>query len=195
MGPVHPGWRRIGPGAALPPPPPAAVEYRELDVVRRLNAATLANPAAIAWTEFLHKDGGKKLWFEFARQYRASHGLVRGWLGTGLLWAGLKLNSMRSEGTKYHYRRLRPYDIDPSIQPTEERTRNPGYPSGHTATSFAASTILGALWPARAHEFEWWANQVGISRMSAGAHFPSDVAMGALLGRRTGLDVVGWLLR
>jgi membrane-associated phospholipid phosphatase len=46
--------------------------------------------------------------------------------------------------------------------------------------------VLSHLWPARAHEFGWWARQTGLSRVHAGVHFPSDVQMGAQVGIRTG---------
>lgn len=55
-------------------------------------------------------------------------------------------------------------------------------PSGHTITSFAALVIIGLKFP----KYKWltWtlAIAIGVSRIAFGAHFPSDVLLGAFLG-------------
>lgn len=58
------------------------------------------------------------------------------------------------------------------------------HPSGHTSFSFAAATTLSLIYP------RWyviapaylWAASVGFSRLYVGAHFPSDVLAGAVIG-------------
>ena len=56
------------------------------------------------------------------------------------------------------------------------------FPSGHTATAFTMAMIIGhfspLLWPGALA----LATLVGFSRIALGAHFPSDVLAGALLG-------------
>jgi membrane-associated phospholipid phosphatase len=56
------------------------------------------------------------------------------------------------------------------------------FPSGHTASSFASAWILSSVWPRKAPAFYALAGLVGFSRIYVGAHYPGDVAFGAVLG-------------
>lgn len=55
-------------------------------------------------------------------------------------------------------------------------------PSGHAITSFAALVMIGLIFP----KYKWFtwtlAIVIGLSRISFGAHYPSDVLLGAFLG-------------
>ena len=55
-------------------------------------------------------------------------------------------------------------------------------PSGHTTASFAGLVMLGLLAP----RFKWmtWtmATVIGVSRVCVGAHWPTDVILGAFIG-------------
>ena len=56
------------------------------------------------------------------------------------------------------------------------------FPSGHSASSFAAAWVLTRTWPRRAPAFLGLAGLIAASRVYAGAHYPGDVATGALAG-------------
>ncbi len=87
-------------------------------------------------------------------------------------------------GMKYLINRKRPYDRYPEKVYAYSHESSPSFPSGHTATAFALATSLCIKYP------KWyiiaptaaWACSVGISRMSEGVHYPSDVIAGAVIG-------------
>lgn len=55
-------------------------------------------------------------------------------------------------------------------------------PSGHTAISFAGLVMIGMLTP-KFKVFTWTlAILIGVSRVAVGAHWPSDVILGAFIG-------------
>ncbi|MCB9993723.1 MAG: phosphatase PAP2 family protein [Hyphomicrobiaceae bacterium] len=57
------------------------------------------------------------------------------------------------------------------------------FPSGHSATAFALAYILTRLTtPAWGWLFYAWAVLIALSRITTGAHYPSDVVAGTLLG-------------
>jgi undecaprenyl-diphosphatase len=63
------------------------------------------------------------------------------------------------------------------------------FPSGHATTAFATAVVLAAWYPRQAVGFVGLAALVGLSRILLGAHFPSDVLAGALLGSGVALAV------
>lgn len=65
------------------------------------------------------------------------------------------------------------------------------FPSGHTATSFAAATVFGVLWPRGRVVFVALAALIALSRITGGAHYPSDVIAGACVGGATAVIVLG----
>ena len=176
--------------AGVPNPPNALTEGLELQIVRVRNAQTRSSPQAVKFTEYLAEHGGTDVWWEFARQYRANTSFLRGWAGTAMMGAAMGISALQAQGAKSTYRRMRPHQVDPSIQQIGKTEKDASYPSGHTTAAFAAATVMSRLWPTRAQEFNWWANQVGMSRVAAGMHFPSDVRAGANLGTRVGLRMI-----
>jgi len=86
--------------------------------------------------------------------------------------------------------RIRPYLVDPSIlalipAPLTEHS----FPSGHTATAFAAAVVLTYGSPGLGLIALLAAALVGFGRMATGVHYPSDVIAGALLGSVIGVIV------
>jgi hypothetical protein len=90
-------------------------------------------------------------------------------------------------------RRLRPSEVGPNgdFSDTWFRTQNRsvggfgGFPSGHTVAAFSVATVFAERY--RNHRWAPWvayglAGVVGLSRLNAQAHFPSDIFFGAALG-------------
>jgi membrane-associated phospholipid phosphatase len=114
----------------------------------------------------------------------------------GLLVAGATLGGAVAELGKLAVRRLRPGELgDYVFRPYTERpfsTGGLGMPSSHALVAFGAAAILSRLFP-RAR-LVWWALAwgCGFTRVAAGAHFFSDVAVAALLGWAVGALVWRW---
>jgi len=95
------------------------------------------------------------------------------------------VNTVLTYGLKYSVDRERPYithpelNVDPAFYESSA-----SFPSGHTSLAFSVATSLSLAHP------KWyviapaylWAGSVGYSRLNLGAHYPSDVLAGAVLG-------------
>jgi undecaprenyl-diphosphatase len=133
-----------------------------------------------------------------------------GWVvaGVGVAWLGGPkgrragiATALASLGTTYVvqrmvkpiFRRGRPF-VNREVLVVGIRTSDASFPSGHTASSFAAATALSTFYPKAAPLVFTLATLVGASRVHLGHHFPSDVTAGALIGVGTG-TLTAWLLK
>jgi undecaprenyl-diphosphatase len=83
---------------------------------------------------------------------------------------------------KAFFRRRRPFARIVEALVIGKKPGSWSFPSGHTASSFASAWILASVWPKRAPVFFTLAGIVGFSRIYLGAHYPGDVASGAIVG-------------
>lgn len=86
---------------------------------------------------------------------------------------------------KNHFSRSRPYQADQEIKPciaAPGYSYSRSYPSGHSTLGFTMGVVMAHLIPEQAPQVMQRANLYGQNRGNCGAHFPSDVSAGQVLG-------------
>jgi undecaprenyl-diphosphatase len=73
---------------------------------------------------------------------------------------------------------------------TDDRPDSSSFPSGHTAAAVAFTAAIAPAWPAVGAACAVPATMLAVERVQSGAHYPSDVAVGAAIGL-----VSAWLTR
>jgi undecaprenyl-diphosphatase len=91
------------------------------------------------------------------------------------------------------FRRVRPF-VNREARVVGIQPPDHSFPSGHTASSFAAATALAFYYPKAAPLTYTVATGVAVSRVHLGVHFPSDAAVGAVIGIGIG-TFSAWLFR
>ncbi|HET9411151.1 MAG TPA: phosphatase PAP2 family protein [Candidatus Dormibacteraeota bacterium] len=91
------------------------------------------------------------------------------------------------------FRRVRPF-VNREARVVGIRPPDHSFPSGHTASSFAAATALAFFYPRAASVVYTLATGVAVSRVHLGVHFPSDTAVGGAMGIGIG-TFSAWLFK
>ena len=100
--------------------------------------------------------------------------------------AAVGVASLASHVLKETFMRTRPPVGEPGLASLVPLPDNPSFPSGHSATAFAAATAVAVLCP-RLRPFALAiAAAVALSRVYLRVHFPLDVVAGGLLGAAVG---------
>ena len=101
--------------------------------------------------------------------------------GAATALASLAATYVVQERVKPIFRRVRPF-VNREARVVGVRPADHSFPSGHTASSFAAATALALYYPRAAPLAYAVATAVGMSRVHLGVHFPSDAAVGGVIG-------------
>ena len=177
---------------------------RWLDEVRALVEATdIAVGDAIVGTATPHLDrvlvgvsnaaNYSRLWLATA----AAAAVVGGERGRRAACQGVLAIALTSTVTnlilKPLVRRQRPARSAGRTAPESRRIRRPvssSFPSGHAASAFAFASAMGQAAPGARCPLRVAAATVAYSRVHLGVHYPSDVAVGAIIG-----NLCGWAVR
>jgi len=80
---------------------------------------------------------------------------------------------------KQHFRRLRPLEIEPRLEPCIGDVKaDLSYPSGHATYGFVMSWMLADLIPERRAQLQARGEEFARQRMVCGVHFASDIEAG-----------------
>ena len=80
---------------------------------------------------------------------------------------------------KEKFRRLRPYEIEPRLEPCIDNVRGDlSYPSGHASYGYVTAYLLRELVPERTDQLMARADDFARQRMVCGVHFRSDIEAG-----------------
>ncbi|MDL5199314.1 phosphatase PAP2 family protein [Streptomyces sp. ALI-76-A] len=109
-----------------------------------------------------------------------------GWRGRRAAAAGLTSMAVAELSSncvlKQVLHRPRPPKDWISHEDVDERPDSSSFPSGHTAAGVAFSAGVAAVWPWAGAVCAVPAAMVAAERVHTGAHYPSDVAVGAVVG-------------
>ena len=86
--------------------------------------------------------------------------------------------------------RPRPYQVHQVIRLGERPLDHFSFPSGHTLHAVMATTVLGFIQPVLLVLMLPFTLLVALSRMILGLHYPSDVAVGAVIGASVGCGII-----
>ena len=95
---------------------------------------------------------------------------------------------------KDFFDRARPPVADPTLDPVGVVPASASFPSGHTATAFAAAVAVALIYPRLGRPLLALAAVVGVSRVYLGMHYALVVAAGMLLGIAVGV-AAAWVIR
>ena len=91
---------------------------------------------------------------------------------------------------KHLFARIRPCNVDTTVDLLIKRPKGFSFPSGHSAAAFC---VVGVLYGAKIRKLFWpvlvLAVLIGFSRLYLYVHFPTDVFVGALCGFTIGYGV------
>ncbi|MBI3705609.1 MAG: phosphatase PAP2 family protein [Rhizobiales bacterium] len=104
----------------------------------------------------------------------------------GFLFAAIAVPGIFTNVVKHLFGRARPGvggSVDPTLfSPFSWPAAYASLPSGHATTAFSVLVIFGWLWPRARTMLLIYALLIAASRIVVTAHYPTDVAAGALVG-------------
>ncbi len=169
------------------PPPPAPNSTQGAEELAQLERAQLErNQTQIDSAIYWDTGPATKRWTELQLDMIlvSSPNPLRTARGLALMHIAMYDALVAAWDSKYAYNRATPSSVDLKLKPAIKTRENPSYPSEHAVVAGAASRVLERLFPGPGAEFfEAKAQEAAMSRVIAGANWPTDVEQGLALGR------------
>jgi hypothetical protein len=206
--PLLPGWGKVRTwvlkrGNSLRPDAPPAFRSAEWDLlvdeVYSVSRSLTAGRRAIAqrWAGGVGTETAAGMWNAIACDHALAAGLSEADTARILALLGVAQHDafVACWDCKFAYDCCRPVTdirnrLDPAWRPLLETPPFPSFPSGHAATSGAASIVLSRCFPGAANEILRMATEAKESRLYGGIHTRIDNEVGMDLGRAVGLHVL-----
>jgi len=87
-----------------------------------------------------------------------------------------------AEIIRFFYNRPRPFETLEGARQLIEHSGGGSFPSGHASLSFAVAAAVYFYYPKTSILFFFAALSIGVGRVAAGLHWPSDILGGAAVG-------------
>ena len=87
-----------------------------------------------------------------------------------------------TEIIRFFYNRPRPFEVFEGVRQLVEHSSGGSFPSGHAALAFALATSVFLVHRRWGILFFVLALAVGLGRIAAGIHWPTDILAGAIIG-------------
>lgn len=119
--------------------------------------------------------------------------LLKGWrkhivLALQMIIAAILSRGIITETIRFFWHRNRPF-VEQNFVPLIPHADTASFPSGHTTFFFAIGTVLYLYNKKAGMVFLAGSALIGVARVLAGLHWPSDIIWGALIGVMCGLLV------
>lgn len=161
----------------LPPPHPNASAETVIELNYIVEAQHLADKEDIAFGLSIDKPKNHYAWW--SREVKSITGRFHSPEKFGMIAVNAEGFLMHLKG---HFDRARPYQLGPvlgkNIHMLLSDPRTPSYPSGHSFEAYLFAFILGDEHPEHQADLIDLAEQVGVTRVIGGVHYPSDITAG-----------------
>jgi PAP2 superfamily len=194
-GELRPFFTTSGSEFRAPPPPALDSEAFRKTVaeVRKISDSRTAEQLRIAqYWELVTAPNFPGWWNQMALEAAEAHHLSQ--LETTEVLALMHMAWLDAFSTcadsKYVYWVPRPTQVDPEIRLAIGLPNHPSYPSNHSCTSSAAARVLDAKFPDQGGRYLALAEEVAMSRLYGGIHYPIDIEAGLEIGRKVATKVL-----
>ena len=183
-------WFNPAQSYQVPPPPDTDTTRAELDLLNKTVAEL--GPEALDRIRFWDAGAPVYRWMNMMEKRIAAGETITAHPHRVLAYLAMAMYdaTVVAWNAKYTYKRSRPSDFDPRLNPVVAVPDSPSYPSEHAVVSAAAAGVLSYFFPTQADAYQKLAAEAAASRVSAGVQYPSDASAGLELGRQVAQNVI-----